>query len=885
MYTSNFGGEKYNKDLPGQPLREEQEKPKTVYSSEIQICPVYLEKFKQQKIKTFADSGPLPAAARPRSTWQKIKDELRNKEEKPPIDTLKTSDVILMHEMTHAIWGGGTDDVGAAYGWLNIRGISDKESGNNVEKATNNADNLAYFCLGAKMISPGGSKTPQRAVEDGYVEAMAMVKVKRKARNALRRLRREEPEPTSSKPSSSSSKVPTSKPETTSSPRAPPPPGAPPAKPPSTHSISPEPKEVLYTTVNKVLTTIVTKEIKKPWKTIVDAHHKTDGSKSSQSKPSHLSPESSKAAHHKPEHGQLTGSRTGSSTGSHAKAARPTTSSAGADREVLYKTVKEVYTTTLTKKVKEPWTTIEDAHQHAPPKPGDSTASHSKASRSTRSHGEVSHSSSSHSKEGRNTVSTGSHSKATHSSASQTSHPRPGHGGPVHDTTRSKPTSSSGSHSTLPGPTTSSAAAAAAAQYTTITATSGSSTSTVVFVGALLPVPKGKGGPAKPAWRCTGPICDPKCLFPVLCKSTGGNSGSTWGFKAGWDPLPHPGGPPPPPGGPSPPPKDNSKPPPDDGGDSNNSKPNHSEPKHSEPTKSEATKSEPTTSREDKTSTHSTTSASSSSCRPRITSICPVIATVIDGSDGKKTTNHATGACKTTTLHDCSTTLRGSTSTTTVLEQGPVITPLVFVDNFNMGVANYESLRDAVLAALVADTTDAYAYVDGLSTSSARSTGSHKTSSKPKETHNTSSKQKETHKSSSKSKETHKPTKSTKPSAGTSTKHTSSATKPTPTKDTPSFKAESCGKDKTKVREHADFVQSGSEAGSLYNPFCQGLDANKPRNSTVISTFGVVSFGYIPSQTIKKQSWEYKCTDAFDSLSMGCSGMYWPPFSALPPGN
>ena len=123
----------------------------------------------------------------------------------------------------------------------------------------------------------------------------------------------------------------------------------------------------------------------------------------------------------------------------------------------------------------------------------------------------------------------------------------------------------------------------------------------------------------------------------------------------------------------------------------------------------------------------------------------------------------------------------------------------------------------------------------------------------------------------------------------TSDKHRTSKTsstlkpKPKPTSASgatqshvPSFKAESCGKDNTKVREHMDFVQSGSAAGPLYDPFCKDLDTSKAHSSVIISTYGVVTFGYTPS-TVKKQVYQYNCSDAYDSLSIGCSGTPAPP--------
>ena len=768
MQTLNMGGPKYDKN-DGNKLATN--KPLSSYSSEIQVCTAYYETYKGQKIKTFADQGTQPAAARSSKSLKDIIGIKKKTDDSPPVNYYRTSDAIFLHELTHAPWGEGTIDVAKdnSYGWRNICNIGKQTSVALAERATNNAENYAFFCVGAKMITPGGSKTAEKVKEDGTIVALDKVKVKREAWAAEQRLRREGPAPTASKPASSTKAHAN----------------------PSTHSTDSEHRKVLYTTVDKTLTTVVTKEIKKPWTTIDGARGKPSRSKS----------ESSKTSQAKPPH---------RSSHSSSRKSGSSTSSAKTGREVLYTTSKEIYTTTLTKKVKEPWTTIDDTH---PQKPS------SQSSRST-------------------------------ARASRTTTARPGQATPSHNSAaHSKSTSSGKSHTKSTGPTTSSAAAGA--QHTTVTATSGSSTSTVVFIAAPLP---NHNGPKKPAWKCTGPICDPKCLFPELCKSTGG-SGS-WGFKAGWDPLPPPGGPPPPPGGPSPPP--------DDGGDdSHNSKPDdHSDPKHSEPTRSEPTRSKSTESRQ------TTSSASSSSCRPRITSICPIIATVIDGSDGKKTTRRATERCKTTTLHDCSTTIHGSTSTTTVVPAGPVITQAEYADPFDSDLLSEED-RDAALAALVADTTDAYVY-DQPSTSSSKPTESHKTTSRQTTaTPKTSHKSTESHKTTSKS--TNKPISKSaiKPTASASSKPSSSSAG-TPM---PSFKAESCGKGSTKIREHADFAYGLPNSVALYDSFCKGLDTNKPHNSTLIRTFGVVSFGYAPSST-KKHSYEYNCSDAMYSLSLGCSGTY-----------
>ena len=171
MYTSNFGGKKYNQ-ITGELIKNE-DKPATVYSSStIQICPPIFEKLKGMTIKTFMDQGGEPIGARSTSIIVTSQEQRLLDAKMVPMDMFATPDVIFLHELTHAIWGNGTADVGKAYGWRNIRRISMKMGESNLNKATNNADNYAYFCLGAKMINPGPGKWPQRPIGRGLIRAL-----------------------------------------------------------------------------------------------------------------------------------------------------------------------------------------------------------------------------------------------------------------------------------------------------------------------------------------------------------------------------------------------------------------------------------------------------------------------------------------------------------------------------------------------------------------------------------------------------------------------------------------------------------------------------------------------------------------------------------------
>ena len=823
MFTISSGGPKYDSKDPS---KLNTVRPPYILSSEIQICPTYYEVFKQRKIKTFADQGMQPAAARSSKNIFKVIDKAFDKAVDKlwpddasdggapiPMNLYWTSDAVFLHEMTHAIWGAGTKDVDApnSYAWKNIRDISKKMSPNNLEKATNNADSYSFFCLGSKMINPGGGKTPQRAYDDGTIKALEKAKVKREALKTMQALRRDEP--ISSKHTPSSQHVTSSK-------------GLASTK----HATASARKDVLYRTVEKILTTVVTKKVKRPYTTIDSAHFESSHSKPSDSKPSHSKLSHSKPSHSKSSHPRLSNNRpTSSSSGSHSKSSslrRPSS----AHREVLYTTVKEVFTTVVTKQLKKPWTTIDDTHTHpppAPPKPDHSKSSSGRLSTPT--------SSSSHVRSPRSklTSAKSDNSKSTsHSSASKTHHPvpppPPPHGSrSSQKSDHSKPTGSGSSRSSRslpPVPTTSSPTV----QHTTVIVTSDHSTSSVVFIGVPLPNPKGK---SKPAWKCTGPICDPKCSFPMLCKKTRGG----WGLKTGWKPRPSsPGGPPPPPGGPSPPPTDEDPP--------------KSEPKQSEPDRSEPKESHKTTSK-DKTSSHRTTlSASSSSCKPRITSICSIVVSVLKGSNAEETTKRATQRCKTTTLHECSMTIHGATSTTTVDNPAPAVTPIEFVDAFDTSVPDWQSLQDVALAALIADTTDPYEYVDQAS---APPTSTNKPASSGQSTVTKTSKKA--------SSATHKPN-TMSINRPTTVQKSSSSSKPIAPGFTPK-----CGQIESKLSQHA--FDSGDNL--IFKDFCKNWSATKESDKTVEVGGNVVTLQFNPNTGGKKCTME--CKDAYHSLAHACA--------------
>ncbi|CAF9923572.1 MAG: hypothetical protein HETSPECPRED_005369 [Heterodermia speciosa] len=100
--------------------------------------------------------------------------------------------------------------------------------------------------------------------------------------------------------------------------------------------------------------------------------------------------------------------------------------------------------------------------------------------------------------------------------------------------TTTKPSSAPGSTSTGPGGwTTSDIIVTATDGHTTdveYTATSVTYSSTPSGGGGVLAIPT-------VAWACTGPLCDPACLIPLLCPGGGGGGGGGGGFPAATPPT------------------------------------------------------------------------------------------------------------------------------------------------------------------------------------------------------------------------------------------------------------------------------------------------------------------------------------------------------------
>lgn len=82
------------------------------------------------------------------------------------MDSLSLLDNTLLHELTHTRAGGGTVDVGGpntAYGWKSISA--------NMVGGSNNADSIAYFCLGCMLINDGSAPQQDGTLRDCPIPA------------------------------------------------------------------------------------------------------------------------------------------------------------------------------------------------------------------------------------------------------------------------------------------------------------------------------------------------------------------------------------------------------------------------------------------------------------------------------------------------------------------------------------------------------------------------------------------------------------------------------------------------------------------------------------------------------------------------------------------
>ena len=168
------------------------------------------------------------------------------------------------------------------------------------------------------------------------------------------------------------------------------------------------------------------------------------------------------------------------------------------------------------------------------------------------------------------------------------------------------------------------------------------------------------------AWKCLGPLCDPKCLIPILCP--GGGEGGSPDF-------PRPPSPPgPPPGGPKEGPGNYNPGTPESPNKPDPNKPSPKKPDPSELQPSNTKSSNPTTT-DSKKSTNSETSTSSCS-KTAVPQCSPTVSVWIPSGKSTYTTTTST---KCTTISACD--VKGSTTIQTTTASnckrftlGPVLT-------------------------------------------------------------------------------------------------------------------------------------------------------------------------------------------------------------------
>ena len=122
----------------------------------MQLCNGLLSQIYNAKYNTLQDMGSAPSLAR---DWAKFKST--NNIDVLPMDLAATFDLVLTHELSHAIRKPTTD--------LGTRGWDASYRIGSVQ----NADNVAFFALGADMISPKNGAQAQRPMEDGTIQVLA----------------------------------------------------------------------------------------------------------------------------------------------------------------------------------------------------------------------------------------------------------------------------------------------------------------------------------------------------------------------------------------------------------------------------------------------------------------------------------------------------------------------------------------------------------------------------------------------------------------------------------------------------------------------------------------------------------------------------------------
>ncbi|KAL1963046.1 hypothetical protein VTN77DRAFT_8794 [Rasamsonia byssochlamydoides] len=142
-------------------------------ASQIQMCRWYLQMSNGYKFKYWPEGHPRPTSDEAADLFGK---------QRTAMDAAALFDHTLLNEMTHAVNDAiATVDVdanGDSYGWNNCVGFSLRPP-HPWEVSYRNADNYAFFGLGARMISPANGAQPQRPNQDGSISVLPPSKRKR----------------------------------------------------------------------------------------------------------------------------------------------------------------------------------------------------------------------------------------------------------------------------------------------------------------------------------------------------------------------------------------------------------------------------------------------------------------------------------------------------------------------------------------------------------------------------------------------------------------------------------------------------------------------------------------------------------------------------------
>ncbi|KAL7622784.1 hypothetical protein AAE478_006463 [Parahypoxylon ruwenzoriense] len=115
----------------------------------ILLCPWFLEKTNVLKYPTFNSIKSM--FGKPLETFDKIIDKVIPDFDLPAIDLFYSLDQTILHELTHTDAAGHSKDIegGNSYQWNNVHRIS------TTSNAWNNAESIAYFAMGVRLIDEG----------------------------------------------------------------------------------------------------------------------------------------------------------------------------------------------------------------------------------------------------------------------------------------------------------------------------------------------------------------------------------------------------------------------------------------------------------------------------------------------------------------------------------------------------------------------------------------------------------------------------------------------------------------------------------------------------------------------------------------------------------